>query len=181
MKSKSNVVFLAESAVIAALYAVLTYIAAMMNLAYGAVQFRFSEVLTVLPVFTPAAVPGLTIGCFISNLGSALGVVDWIFGTFATFLGAILTRMLRQIKIKEIPLLALLMPVLSNTIIIGFEISCLSEGGTFSFFNFTWPAFVGAAASVGLGELAVCLVLGIPLIVYLNRSQLFERINKMSI
>ena len=181
MKRRNNVVFLAESAVIAALYAVLTYIAAMMNLAYGAVQFRFSEALTVLPLFTPAAIPGLTVGCFISNLGSALGIVDWIFGTIATFLGAVLTRMLREIKIGNIPLLAVLMPVFSNTFIIGFEISCLSEGGTFSLFNFTWPAFIGAAVSVGIGELAVCFLLGIPLILYLNKSKLFERIGKSNI
>ncbi len=73
MSTSKKVRFLALSAVIAALYAVLTYVAAALNLAYGAVQFRFSEALTVLPVFTPAAIPGLTVGCLIANLGSPLG------------------------------------------------------------------------------------------------------------
>lgn len=178
MKKKMGVAYLAESAVIAALYAVLTYLAAMMNLAYGAVQFRFSEALTVLPLFTPAAVPGLTIGCFIANLGSALGIVDWIFGTLATFLGAVLTRMLRNIKIGELPLLSVLMPVLANTFMIGFEISCLSEGGTFSFLNFSLAGFAASGISVGIGELAVCLILGVPLVFYLRRSRIFRNVYK---
>ncbi len=170
--------FLAESAVIAALYAVLTYIAAMMNLAYGVVQFRFSEALTILPIFTPAAIPGLTVGCFISNLGSSLGIVDWIFGPLATLLGAVFTRMLREIKIGEVPFLSVLMPVISNTLIIGFELSCLTEGGSFSLSALSWSGFIAAALSVGVGELAVCCVLGIPLILYLNKSDLFSRIHR---
>ena len=89
MSTSKRVRFLALGAVIAGLYAVLTYVAAAMNLAYGAVQFRFSEALTVLPVFTPAAVPGLALGCFIANLASPLGVVDWVFGTGATLLAGI--------------------------------------------------------------------------------------------
>ena len=88
MSTSKKVRFLALGAVIAALYAVLTYVAAAMNVAYGAVQFRFSEALTVLPVFTPAAIPGLTLGCLIANLGSPLGVVDWVFGTGATLIAA---------------------------------------------------------------------------------------------
>ena len=73
MNTSKKVRFLALGAVIAALYAVLTYVAAAVNLAYGPVQFRFSEALTVLPVFTPAAIPGLTLGCVIANLGSLSG------------------------------------------------------------------------------------------------------------
>ena len=74
MNTSKKVRFLALGAVIAALYAVLTYVAAAVNLAYGPVQFRFSEALTVLPVFTPAAIPGLTLGCVIANLGGGLGL-----------------------------------------------------------------------------------------------------------
>ena len=91
MNTSKKVRFLALGAVIAALYAVLTYVAAAVNLAYGPVQFRFSEALTVLPVFTPAAIPGLTLGCVIANLGSPLGVVDWVFGPLATLLAALAT------------------------------------------------------------------------------------------
>lgn len=165
---------MALSAVIAALYAVLTYAAAALNLAYGPFQFRFSEALTVLPAFTPAAIPGLTLGCFISNLGSSLGIVDWIFGTFATFLAASCTYLLRNIFWKEIPILAPLPPVLFNAAIIGLEISCLSEAGTFGWGNASLAGFLSGAISVGVGELVVCFALGIPLMIAIRRTKLFD-------
>ena len=134
-KKTSKVRFLALSAVIAALYAVLTYAAAAMNLAFGAVQFRFSEALTVLPAFTPAAIPGLAVGCLISNLASPLGVVDWVFGTLATLLAGIFSYLVRNIRWKEIPVLAPLPPVIFNALIVGFEVACLADNGTFAFGN----------------------------------------------
>ena len=85
----SSVLFMAQAAVIAALYTVLTLVAIAMNLAFGAVQFRFSEALTILPVFTPAAIPGLTLGCVLSNLCSSYGVADIVFGSLATLLAAL--------------------------------------------------------------------------------------------
>lgn len=169
---RDRIIFLVQAAVIAALYAVLTYLAAMMNLAYGPVQFRFSEAMTVLPIFTPAAIPGLAIGCLLSNLGSPLGVADWVFGTTATLLAAICTRGLRRIKVKGIPLLSLLMPVLFNTLIIGIEIACLSDVNAFSFAHFTCSSFLASAASVGIGELTICIGLGIPLIAIIKRTGL---------
>lgn len=165
-----------EAGIIAALYAVLTYVAAMMNLAYGEVQFRFSEVLTVLPVFTPAAVPGLTLGCFISNLASPLGIVDWVFGSLATFLAAVTGRMLRKIEINGIPFLSILMPVLFNAVIIGIEIICISDSGAFSFANASMAVFWPVAMSVGLGELVICVALGIPFIVVLRKTGTAKRI-----
>ena len=125
-KKTSKVRFLALSAVIAALYAVLTYAAAAMNLAFGAVQFRFSA-------FTPAAIPGLAVGCLISNLASPLGVVDWVFGTLATLLAGIFSYLVRNIRWKEIPVLAPLPPVIFNALIVGFEVACLADNGTFAF------------------------------------------------
>ena len=83
-----------EGAMIAALYVALTYFSRLLGLADGAVQFRLSELLTVLPAFTPAAIPGLTIGCLIANLGSPYGIADIISGTLATFLAALCTRCL---------------------------------------------------------------------------------------
>ena len=103
MKNNEKTRFLAQSAMICALYTVLTYAAASLNLAYGPVQFRFSEALTVLPAFTPAAVPGLALGCFLSNLLSPLGIVDWVFGTCATLLAALGTRMLSGVQVRGIP------------------------------------------------------------------------------
>ncbi len=151
---------------IAAIYTVLTLLAATMNLAYGPVQFRFSEALTILPMFTPAAVPGLTIGCLLSNIFSGYGAADMIFGTLATLLAAISTRMLRTVRIKDIPWLAPLPPVLFNAVII--------RGGNrvFAPEGFLWTGFAASALSVGLGELAVCYVLGLPLAIFLERSGL---------
>lgn len=122
MSTSKRVRFLALGAVIAGLYAVLTYVAAAMNLAYGAVQFRFSEALTVLPVFTPAAVPGLALGCFIANLASPLGVVDWVFGTGATLLAGIGTWLVRDVKVKGVPVLAPLPPVIANVVLVGLRL-----------------------------------------------------------
>lgn len=169
---KNNARFLALSAVIAGLYAALTYAAAMLNLAYGPVQFRFSEALTVLPAFTPAAIPGLAVGCLLANLGSPLGVVDWVFGTAATLLAALGTAALSRIQYKGLPLLAPLPPVIVNALVVGFEISCLNGSGAFAFPSFTAANFAYSALTVGLGELAVCLVLGLPLCVLLEKSGL---------
>jgi len=140
MSTKSNARFLALSAVIAGLYAALTYAAAMLNLAYGPVQFRFSEALTVLPAFTPAAIPGLTVGCLLANLGSPLGVVDWVFGTAATLLAALGTAAVSRIRWKGLPLLAPLPPVIVNALVVGLEVSCLSGAGAFAWGNFSWAS-----------------------------------------
>ena len=131
LKTENKVRFLALSAVIAALYAVLTYAAAAVNLAYGPFQFRFSEALTVLPAFTPAAIPGLAVGCLLSNLASPLGIVDWVFGTLATLLAACCTYMLRNVKWKEIPILAPLPPVIFNALIIPLLIPLALRGVTY--------------------------------------------------
>lgn len=175
MKTSKQVRLLAQGAVIAALYSVLTYAAAAVNLAYGPVQFRFSEALTVLPVFTPAAIPGLALGCFLSNLASPLGIVDWIFGTAATLLAAVGTRAAAKVEWKGLPLLAPLPPVLANTVIVGLEVACLSDAG-FAWSNFSWAAFGAGALSVGLGELVVCYVLGLPLLIALRRSGAADKI-----
>ena len=164
MKRNTRVRFLTEAAMIAARYTVLTLLAMMLNLAYGPVQFRFSEALTVLPVLTPAAVPGLAVGCLLSNLWSSMGALDIIFGTAATLLAALTTYMVRNIRVKGIPILAPLPPVLFNALIVGVEITIVSPGG------FVFPAFLANALSVGLGELAVCYVLGLPLLVALEKA-----------
>ena len=176
MRTTKNVRFLTQAAMIAALYAVLTYAAAAVNLAYGAVQFRFSEALTVLPVFTPAAIPGLAVGCFLANLGSPLGLVDWIFGTGATLLAAVGAWMARKIQIKGVPVLAPLPPVIANVVLVGFELSCLSSAGTFALGNFTWAAFGASALSVGIGELVICYALGLPLLLALRKTGASQRL-----
>lgn len=172
MSSKSNTRFLAVSAVIAGLYATLTYAAAMLNLAYGPVQFRFSEALTILPAFTPAAIPGLAVGCLIANLGSPLGMVDWVFGTSATLLAALGTAAVSRVRYKGVPFLAPLPPIVINAFVVGLEVSCLNGTGAFTWSAFTMANFTYSVLTVGLGELAVCLVLGLPLCILLEKSGL---------
>ena len=161
---------LVEAAMIAAIYTVLTYAAAALNLAYPGVQFRFSEALTILPVFTPSAIPGLAISCFLSNLGSPMGIIDWISGTSATLLAAVLTRLLRNLTVKGLPVLAPFPPVLTNAVIVGCVIAVTDPAG------FSVPLFAAMALSVGLGELAVCYGLGLPLIAVLKKTGVSKRI-----
>ncbi|MBW7573084.1 QueT transporter family protein [Caproiciproducens faecalis] len=163
MKQSQRAQYLAQGAMIGAIYMVLTLLAALANLAYGPVQFRFSEALTILPIFTPAAVPGLAVGCLLSNIWSGYGAADMVFGTSATLLAAICTRMVRNIRINKIPILAPLPPVLFNAVIIGIEIAVFSAEG------FSWIGFWGAALSVGLGELVICYGLGLPLAAALQK------------
>lgn len=123
--------FLVEAGLIGALYAVLTYVSSMMGLAYGEVQFRISEALTILPVFTPAAIPGLVIGCIIANIGSPFGMVDIVCGSLATLAAAGFSYAVRKCSIKDVPWLAPVGPVLANAVIVGLEIAWfLPEGVT---------------------------------------------------
>lgn len=179
MSNSQKVRFITLSAVIAALYAGLTYVAAAMNLAYGPVQFRFSEALTVLPVFTPAAVPGLTLGCFLANLGSPLGVVDWIFGTCASFVAAVGTMAVSKVRFRGLSLLAPLPPVIANALIVGLEVSCLSEAGAFAWASFSPMAFAAGAFSVGIGELVVCYALGVPLMIAIEKTGIASAVQKL--
>ncbi|MCD7836029.1 MAG: QueT transporter family protein, partial [Lachnospiraceae bacterium] len=90
---KNHVLPMVQAAMIAAIYVVLTFIANAFGLANYAVQVRFSEALTILPYFTPAAIPGLFIGCLLSNILTGCALPDIIFGSIATLIGAVLTRM----------------------------------------------------------------------------------------
>ena len=113
MKNKS-VLFMAQAAMIAAIYVVLTIVFAPSS--FGEVQVRIAEALTILPVFTPAAIPGLFIGCLIGNiLGGAL-LPDIIFGSLATLIGALFTYLLR----KRSKFLAPLPPILANIVVVPF-------------------------------------------------------------
>ncbi|SDX04089.1 Uncharacterized membrane protein [Marininema mesophilum] len=139
-------------ALIAAIYAALTL--AVAPFSYSLVQFRISECLTVLPWFTPLAIPGLFLGALIANLFSPVGFYDMIFGSLATFLAAWLTAKMPR------PWLAPLPPVLVNALIIGILL------GTVSGLGVVIPA---AMLYVGAGQLVVCYGLGLPLLHVLER------------
>ena len=121
MRSK-RVKYITQSAMIAAIYVVLTLFISAFNLASGAIQIRISEALTVLPAFTPAAIPGLFIGCFISNLISGGLILDVIFGSLATLIGACGTYLLRKWK-WAVPIPPILIPSSTKIIYLyGFTI-----------------------------------------------------------
>lgn len=164
-KQKRSTVYTVQAALIAAIYAALTYAAS--PLSFGAAQFRISEALTILPVFTPAAIPGLVIGCIISNIGSPYPL-DMLFGSLATLLAALATRKTRSIKIKGLPLLSLIFPTVFNSVIIGAEITLFTPSGA------SFAAFITSAASVAFGELVVCYTLGTLLYTGLNKTKIFD-------
>ncbi len=163
-------------AMIAAIYAALTL--ALAPLSFGEIQIRISEALTLLPILFPNAIWGVTLGCFIANLVGVLfglngiGIVDIFFGTAATLMAAFMTYKLRNIRIKNIPVLSALMPVLFNAVIIGFELAWLLMPEALL------SGWVLMGAQVGIGEFLACFVLGIPLTLHLEKNDLFNKLIK---
>ncbi|MBR4496093.1 MAG: QueT transporter family protein [Acholeplasmatales bacterium] len=150
---KINIKFLAESAIIAALYVALTW--ALSPISFGSVQFRISEVLVLLVFINPKFSIALIIGCFISNTTSPLGWWDMVFGTLATALAVI-----PMIKIKNLYLSAL-MPVISNAIIVSIEL----------YYSLNISPVWLSMITVGLGEACVLYLVGIPLIISINKNE----------
>ena len=149
---RKNVRHLTHGAILAALYAVLTYLQNMLlpGSASAMIQFRISECMCVLALFTPAAVSGLTVGCALFNISFAGALpLDVLAGTLATFLAAGSMRLTRKICIQGYPLMAMLMPALWNGLLVGWELSVYLGG-----------AFWLNALYVAIGELAVLLTLG---------------------
>ncbi|KXG45070.1 transporter [Tepidibacillus decaturensis] len=139
---------------IAALYAVLTI--AIAPLSYGWIQFRVAEALTILPFFTPLAIPGLAIGVLIANIISPLGIIDMVVGTLATLIAAIITSKIKNKWLVPWP------PILINAIFVGLEL-----GIVFS----TEISIPLAMLWVGIGELGVLYLLGMPLLFILERRK----------
>lgn len=155
MRKNSKALFIANAAIIAALYVVLTLIANALGLANYAIQVRFSEALTILPYFTPAAIPGLFVGCILSNILTGCLPLDIIFGSFATLLGAIFTYKLRKWKF-----LSPLPPIIFNILFVPPVLAFVYQfEGTLLYFIIT----------VGIGEILSCGVLGIMLLLILEK------------
>lgn len=172
MKNK-KLLRLVEGAVIASLYIVINYSQEMLlpTSTTMAVQFRVAEVLTLLACFTPSAIWGLTLGCFVANFIS-IGTLplDWALGSVATLLAAITMYMLRGIRLFTLPVFSALMPAVFNGVIIGLEIEIFYVKG-----GFHMGSFLVNAGFVALGELVVCLVLGLPFCKLLERLPLFQK------
>ena len=159
MKTKTQ--FLTQSALIAALYVVLTYVSNMFGLASGAIQVRISEALTVLPAFTPAAVPGLMIGCFTANLLMGSAIWDIALGSVATLLGALGTYYFGKNRY-----LAALFPIMANSVIIPFVLK-IAYGATEGY----WFMFV----TVFIGEVISCGMLGALLYSGIKKTGIFNK------
>lgn len=168
MKKYFSPKFITYAALIAALYTALTLFAVLTPFGYisfGPTQIRFAEALTILPAFTPAAIPGLFIGCLIANIvgvsmGLGAGILDIIFGSLATLTAAYLSYLLRHKK-----WLVPLPPVLINAVVIGILLNQV----------FGLPLYA-SILSIGLGQIGACYVLGMPLYFMLdkNRNYIFK-------
>lgn len=170
-KHTKNLVY---GGILAALYVALTYA---QNLLWPgsttmAIQMRLSEALCIFAFFTPAAIPGLTLGCLLYNVSWAQALpLDWLVGSLATLLATACMWALRKVRIKKCPFLGLLMPAVWNAPLVGWELAAyLGEGG------FTWPVFGLNALYVFLGEAIVLLVLGTILYYALTARKLDQRL-----
>lgn len=166
MRNKSR--FLAHGALIAALYVALTYLQNFLipGSASWAIQFRVSEALCALALFTPAAIPGLTIGCLLFNISFAGALpLDFLVGSLATLLATSVMWLTRKLTVRNYPLLALVMPALFNSLLVGWELSVYIGG-----------AFWLNALYVAIGELAVLLSLGSVLFFAIRSRHLDQRL-----
>ncbi|NLY44022.1 MAG: QueT transporter family protein [Clostridiaceae bacterium] len=157
MKITKSTKYLVQAAAIGAVYAVLTI--ALAPISYGIMQVRVSEAMTILPYFTPAAIPGLFIGCLIANIYGGLGIIDIVFGSLATLVAAFLSYKLRKWKfLVPIP------PIIINAIVVGIVLyyAFLYEP------QFKSPLIV-IMGWVALGQLISCYGLGYPLMVMLEK------------
>ena len=164
MKNK-NILLLTQAAMIAALYVVLTFLANAFGLASGAIQVRLSEMLTILPAFTPASIPGLAIGCFLSNLLTGCCILDIVMGSIATLLGAIGAYLLRKWN-WLIPIPA----ILANAMIVPWVLTSPYGYGLTD----AWSYLV---VTVSVGEIISCGILGMILYFALQKyaGKLFYR------
>lgn len=145
---------------VAAAYVVLTFVAQMAGLASGAIQFRLSEALTILPMFTPAAIPGLAVGCVLANILTGCAMWDVVFGSIATLIGALGTYLLRK---TENPFLGCIPPIVSNMLIVP-AVLMKVYGVTDSY----WYLMM----TVGIGEIVCCGILGVILYKALKKRNL---------
>ena len=144
---KTKVNFIVQAAVIAALYVVFTFVSAAFGMSSGIIQCRLSEAMSILPAFLPAAIPGLFIGCMISNITTGAVIYDVIFGSIATLIGAVVTYFIGK-KSKSIPLYTV-PTIISNTVIIPFVLR-YAYGAEDAFWFMVLTVFAGELISAGI-------------------------------
>ena len=150
-----NTRFLVQASLIAAIYTALCMILHPISFGFGGVELRISEALTLLPVLTPAAVPGLFIGCLLSNLLGGATMLDVVFGSLTTLAAALLTR-----KLRAKPYLAALPPVIMNAVVIGALLRFA--------YGVSMPLWL-CMTSIGLGQAVACYAIGLPMMKMLGR------------
>ena len=162
--------YLTQAAIIAALYTALTHLQNLLlpGTTSMAIQFRASEALCILAFFTPAAIPGLTLGCLLFNLTSGMALpLDFLVGSLASFTAAAAMWYLKDLKIRNLPVAGLAMPAVTNAIFVGWELSVYIGGG-----------FLINALYVAIGELGVLFTLGAILYAALSNPQVKAQIFK---
>ncbi len=158
MKNKPNSArYIITSALIASLYTALTLVSSAFGLAYSGLQFRLSEALNILAAFTPAAIPGLTIGCIISNLTSPFGIIDIVLGATATLISALSISAISKMKTKYVPVIMSIPPAVLNGFVVGLETVLFATD------NAGFSLFLISSAQVFVSEIVICCLLGIPL------------------
>ena len=155
MRKKWSTKDLTLAAMVAAIYAVMSYFGSIFGFTYGTLNFRFGEALTVLPFLFPWAAPGLFVGCLVVNLLSPYGVMDVVVGSAATLIAALWTSRVKSKWLAPLP------PVICNAILVGFTIGWAEAGGFTAAFPMAWMI---NGLSVGICELVVCYALGLPLL-----------------
>lgn len=165
---------LARCGVIAALYAVISIV--FLPIAFGTVQARVSEALTLLPVFTPLGTVGVTLGCLITNAygvaagANILGAADIVIGTSATLIAALMTRAMRHWRIKGLPIAASVPPVIINAVVIGAELTYAETNKIFS------PLLWINMLQVGVGQFIACTILGLIMVWAIERTGVDKRL-----
>lgn len=156
---------LTRGALIAAIYTLMCYL--MAPLSYGAVQIRFSEALTLLPVLCPEAIWGVTLGCFLANMLTG-SLIDMVLGTLTTMVAAFATYWLRNIRWKGLPLASALPPILLNGLVIGVMLTLLYTPEP------QWWMYLLNMATVAAGQLVSC-GLGVLLVAGIEKSPVLHR------
>ncbi|MDO5085594.1 MAG: QueT transporter family protein [Erysipelotrichaceae bacterium] len=171
---KINVKTMAYSAIIAALYTAVSL--AIAPLTFGNIQIRFAEALTLLPILAPSTIVGITLGCGLTNLfGAMLGInplghADVFIGTAATFVACLLSIYYRNHKVKGVPVISVMMPVVINALIIGAELAYVIMPQSL------FVGFITFGSAVFVGQFIACVIIGVPLLNYIDKSKILHKI-----
>lgn len=148
-KNFNKTLYLSQAGLVAAIYAIVSLLSMVAGLAFGPIQFRLAECLYIVFLDTPAMIPGIVLGCAITNIASPYGVIDIFIGSLASLLAAFFAYRTRNIRVRDIPLLSMAFPMLCNALIVGAEIAFMQNNDKVSFIF-----FITTAAEIAVSEIA---------------------------